>query len=102
MNKLTFGQLPVLVRVSVGLSLINIWVSFEEFVVDRVGLWKYMPYYKVPQFCVWDLTVTLVVAGLFRFDHASTPFFSFSSPSVVGPSGLGRDVGWGSVSYVSR
>jgi hypothetical protein len=71
-------------------------VSFEEFVVDRVGLWKYMkymPYYKAPQFCVWALTVTLVVAGLFRFDHASTPFFSFSSPSVVDPSGLRRDVG---------
>jgi hypothetical protein len=75
-----FGQLPVLVRVSVGPSLINIWVSFEEFVVDRVGLWKYMPYYKVPQFCGWDLTVTLVVADLFRFDHASTPFFSPPPP----------------------
>jgi len=65
-DKLTFAQLPVLVRISVGLSLINIWVSFEEFVVDRVGLWKYMPYYKVAQFCVWDFTViSLVVAGLF-------------------------------------
>ena len=66
MDKLTFGQLPVLVRVSVGLSLINIWVSFEEFVVDRLGLWRYMPGYRVGQFCVWDLTVTaLVVAGLY-------------------------------------
>ena len=65
MDRLTFAQLPLIARVSVGLSLINIWVSFEEFVVDRVGLWKYLPYYKVAQFCLWDLMViTLVIASL--------------------------------------
>jgi hypothetical protein len=55
----------MLVRVVTGVALFNAWVSFEEFVVDRFGLWKYMPYYKVGQGCVWDLTVAgLVVAGL--------------------------------------
>ena len=64
-ERLRFGQLPMLVRVVVGLSLLNAWVSFEEFVVDRIGLWKYMPGYKVGQGCVWDLTVAaLIVAGL--------------------------------------
>jgi len=43
----------------------NDWVSFEEFVVDRIGLWKYMPGYKVGQGYVWDLTVgALIIAGL--------------------------------------
>ena len=65
MEQLKFGQLPMLLRVVVGLSLFNAWVSFEEFVVDRVGLWKYMPGYKVGQGCVWDLSVAaLIVAGL--------------------------------------
>jgi hypothetical protein len=64
-ERLRFGQLPMLLRVVVGLSLLNAWVSFEEFVVDRSGLWKYMPDYKVGRFCVWDLTViALIVAGL--------------------------------------
>jgi hypothetical protein len=31
----------------------------------RIGSWKYMPYYKVGQGCVWDLTAAvLIVAGL--------------------------------------
>jgi hypothetical protein len=65
MARLSFGQLPVLVRVVTGIALFNAWVSFEEFVVDRIGLWKYMPYYKVGQGCVWDLAVAvLIVAGL--------------------------------------
>jgi hypothetical protein len=64
-ERLRFGQLPILVRVVVGLALFNAWVSFEEFVVDRVGLWKYMPGYKVGRGCVWDLTVgALIVGGL--------------------------------------
>jgi hypothetical protein len=65
MGQLSFGQLPLLVRVVTGVALFNAWVSFEEFVVDRIGLWKYMPYYKVGEGCVWDLTVAVViVAGL--------------------------------------
>jgi len=64
-ERLRFGQLPMLVRVVVGLSLLNAWVSFEEFVVDRSDLWKYMPDYKVGRFCVWDLSViALIIAGL--------------------------------------
>jgi hypothetical protein len=55
----------MLVRVVTGVALFNAWVSFEEFVVDRIGSWKYMPYYKVGQGCVWDLTAAvLIVAGL--------------------------------------
>jgi hypothetical protein len=55
----------MLLRVVVGLSLFNVWVSFEEFVVNRAGLWKYMPGYKADQGCVWDLTVgALIIAGL--------------------------------------
>lgn len=61
MDRVPFARLPLLVRVAVGLSLVNAWASFEEFVVDRVGLWQYMPGYKVGAFCVWDFAVTLLV-----------------------------------------
>jgi hypothetical protein len=59
MERLSFSQLPLAARVAVGVAFLNAWVSFEEFIVDRHGLWRYMPFYKVGEFCVWDLAVTL-------------------------------------------
>jgi hypothetical protein len=65
MGRVKFGQLPMLLRVVVGIALFNMWVSFEEFVVNRSDLWQYMPGYKLDQGCTWDLSVgMLIVAGL--------------------------------------
>jgi hypothetical protein len=61
MERLSFRQLPTVVKLVVGIAFFNAWVSFEEFVIDRVGLWRYMPLYKVGKGCVWDLTVALVI-----------------------------------------
>jgi hypothetical protein len=77
MERVKFGQLPMLVRVAIGLALINVWVSLEGFVIEPTGLWKYMPYYKVAGFCVWDFSVILLVTvGLWwasvRADHATS------------------------------
>src|SRR5713226_4448083 len=57
MERLSFRQLPLVVRLAVGVAFLDAWVSFEEFVVDRHGLWRYMPLYRVGEFCVWDLAV---------------------------------------------
>jgi hypothetical protein len=61
MERLAFRQLPLVVQIAVGVAFFTAWVSFEEFVVDRVGLWKYMPLYKVGNGCVWDLTVAAII-----------------------------------------
>jgi len=61
MERLSFRQLPLVVQITVGVAFFTAWVSFEEFVVDRHGLWRYMPLYKVGEFCVWDLAVALVI-----------------------------------------
>ena len=50
-----------------GLTLMNSWVLFEQLVVDRYGLWRYMPFYRVTDPCVWDLaaliaTVVLIIS----------------------------------------
>jgi hypothetical protein len=42
------------------MTFINTWVIFEETVVDRHGLWRYMPFYRVGLFCVWDAAVLAV------------------------------------------
>ena len=67
METLSFRQLPLIVKVAVGIAFLNTWILFEEIVVDRQGLWRYMPFYRVGDFCVWDLTVSLLIfAGLWR------------------------------------
>ncbi|MGH9646293.1 MAG: hypothetical protein ACRD4E_05690 [Bryobacteraceae bacterium] len=63
MAKLSFKQLPLIAKVAIGVSFLNTWVLFEEIVVDRQGLWRYMPFYRVGEFCVWDLTVGLLIFG---------------------------------------
>ncbi len=71
MGPLAFRQLPLAVKIAVGLVFFNAWWSIEEFVINREGLWKYMPYYKVAGACVWDLAVAVVIS--FAIWRASTP-----------------------------
>ncbi len=67
MKRLSFKELPLVVKITVGIAFLNTWILFEELVVDRQGLWKYMPFYKVADVCVWDLTVVLIiVAAIWR------------------------------------
>ena len=61
MKRLPFKELPLVVKIAVGITFLNAWILFEELVVDRQGLWKYMPFYKVADVCVWDLTVVLII-----------------------------------------
>jgi hypothetical protein len=61
MGTLSFKQLPLIARLAIGAAFLNTWVLFEEIVVDRHGLWRYMPFYRVGDFCLWDLTVVLLI-----------------------------------------
>jgi hypothetical protein len=54
-------RLPLIVKLAVVLTFFKSWVLFEETVVDRHGLWKYMPFYKVGIFCTWDLAALLII-----------------------------------------
>ena len=64
MKRVSFAELPWTVRVVLGLATLNVWVSIEEFVIDRSGLWRYLPGYRYGRFCVWDLTMTLGIAAV--------------------------------------
>jgi hypothetical protein len=48
-------RLPGIVRFAVWLTFFNTWVLFEETVVDRYGLYEYMPYYRVGKLCSRDI-----------------------------------------------
>ena len=60
MRTLAFRQLPLAVKIVVGVAINNAWWSIEEFVINRSEVWKYMPYYKVDDACVWDLGVAVI------------------------------------------
>jgi len=60
MNKSTTPPLPLIAKIAIAMTVLNAWVLFEETIVDRHGLWRYMPYYRVGLFCVWDASVFAV------------------------------------------
>ena len=47
--------MPGIARVAIWLTFFNTWVLFEETVIDRHGLWEYLPYYRVGKLCAWDI-----------------------------------------------
>ncbi|MBM4383323.1 MAG: hypothetical protein FJ091_08110 [Deltaproteobacteria bacterium] len=51
-----------LVRFAIWLTFFNTWVLFEETIVDRYGLWQYMPYYRVAKLCAWDIGAMALIA----------------------------------------
>jgi len=57
-------EVPVILWIAAGLTFFNSWVLFEETVVDRHGLWRYLPFYKVGLFCVWDALALALVAAV--------------------------------------
>jgi len=62
-----FKQLPAVVKIAVMLTFFNTWVLFEELVIDRLGYWQYLPFYKKGIFCVWDV-MFLLTASFFVFN----------------------------------
>ena len=61
MQTLFFRQLPLAAKIAVGVTFFNTWMCVEEFFINRSGLWRYMPFYKVADACVWDLAVALLI-----------------------------------------
>ena len=85
MNTSTTSRLPLIAKIAIAMTFINTWVIFEETVVDRHGLWRYMPFYRVGLFCVWDaavLAVTLLILlpSVARSRRQSGPTLSTTPP----------------------
>src|SRR5437773_12457541 len=59
-EKSTPPPLPLIAKIAIAVTSLNTCVIFEETIVDRHGLWRYMPYYRVGLFCVWDAAVLAI------------------------------------------
>jgi hypothetical protein len=59
-----FSRQPTVVKIAVGVTLYLAFVHFEELIIDRHGLYRFLPYYKFAKFCPWDIAA-LVAIGWF-------------------------------------
>jgi hypothetical protein len=60
-----FRKYPFILRAAVVVTFFNTWVLFEETVIDRYGLWEYLPYYRVGKLCAWDIgALALIIWGV--------------------------------------
>ena len=85
MKKSTTRRLPLIARIAIAMTFINAWIIFEETIVDRHDLWRYMPYYRVGLFCVWDasvfaITLLILLASIARSRSRNDPTLSITPP----------------------
>ena len=88
MKKSTTRRLPPIAKIAIAMTFINAWVLFEETIVDRHGLWRYMPYYRVGLFCLWDavvfaVTLLLLLVSVAPFRRRSGPTLSATLPLLA-------------------
>jgi hypothetical protein len=81
----TTRRLPLIAKIAIAMTFVNAWVIFEETVVDRHGLWRYMPFYRVGLFCVWDaavlaVTLLLLLASIVRSRRRKDSTLSITPP----------------------
>jgi hypothetical protein len=86
MKASTTLPLPLIAKIAIAMTFLNTWVIFEETVVDQHGLWRYMPFYRVGLFCVWDaavlaVTLLLLIVSVAPFRRGSGPTPS-TTPSL--------------------
>ena len=80
----TTPPLPLIAKIAIAMTFLNAWVLFEETIVDRHGLWRYMPFYRVGLFCVWD-AVVFAITLLFLLVSARPSRRRDGTPSITRP-----------------
>lgn len=61
MAKLSFSEMPVVVRGACVATGFMAWVLFAELIIDRHGWDSFLPYYRVGNICVYDVGVLAIL-----------------------------------------
>lgn len=69
MTQLRFRDLPLIARVATAATFFIAWVLFAEFVVDRHGLDRFLPYYRVGDLCPYDLAIIALITIVWAVAH---------------------------------
>jgi hypothetical protein len=71
MQKVQFSALPTIVKFAVGFTYVFVWVALEREVIEPLGIYHYMPFYRVQGFCAWDaLAIAVITFVLIRMNAA--------------------------------
>ena len=62
MDAIRFRSLPLVVRISALATWFLAWLLFAELAIDRLGLDSWLPYYRVGNFCPYDIAVIVALA----------------------------------------
>jgi hypothetical protein len=76
MTRIAFPQLPFTARAATFLSMFMAWVLFAEFVIDRHGLDRLLPFYRVGNLCPYELAVGTLLLLLWIRLHRAAPIAS--------------------------
>jgi hypothetical protein len=67
MQHIPFASLPTLAKFGIGAGLLFVWTLFEREVIERFGIYHYMPLYRVEGICAWDILVIACISGSFMY-----------------------------------
>lgn len=61
MEKIRFASLPPVARFGVAASLFFVWTLLERGVIEPLGIYHYMPFYRVEGPCIWDGFAAIII-----------------------------------------
>lgn len=67
MQQIQFGSLPTLAKFGIGAGILFLWTVFENQVIERFGIYQYMPFYRVGSICAWDIAAITVIYASFIY-----------------------------------
>ena len=73
MQKIRFSALPTPVKIAVWLTFILAWMALEREVIEPLGIYHFMPFYRVQGFCVWDFLVIVAITVVLILMNAAAP-----------------------------
>ena len=66
---MSFSKLPLFVRIVCFAVPFMAWIMIEEWIIDRHGLDRFLPFYRVGNLCLYDLAVATLLAGTWAALH---------------------------------
>ncbi len=57
------------IKIALVVAFFSLWVIIEETIIDRHGLWKHLPFYKVGIPCLWDIIGAVVIIAIVALLH---------------------------------
>lgn len=73
MQTIHFGSLPALAKFGIGAGILFIWTVFEHEVIERFGIYQYMPFYRVGGICAWDVMAMIAIYATFIYLSKQRP-----------------------------